>query len=123
MTMHLLPVYYTTNNTRKKKKPTKNKRILAARAEYEDFLRKNNCHPDQLKKKPKKFVEWKGHEDVYRRETKYIPSRMDTGGIDSCTKKDNSEKLKISSNYTIAPAYNKGAYQVITREDVKDIGK
>ena len=123
MTMHMLPVYYTTNNTRKKKKPTKNKRILAARAEYEDFLRKNNCHPDQLKAKPKKFVEWKGHEDVYRRETKYIPSRVGTGGIDSCAKKDNSEKLRISSNYTIAPAYNKGAYQVISKDSIKDIGR
>jgi hypothetical protein len=33
------------------------------------------------------------------------------------------EKRVISSNYTIAPAYNKGAYQVISRENVKDIGK
>lgn len=122
MTMHLLPAYYTTTNTRKKKKPTKNKRILAERAAHEKFLRKHGCHPDQLKKKPKKFVEWKGH-DVYRRETKYIPSRMDIGNIDSCTKKDNTEKLKISAGYTIAPAYNKGAYQVITKDNVKDIGK
>ena len=122
MTMHLLPAYYTTTNTRKKKKPTKNNRIIAERDAYEKFLRKHGCHPDQLKKKPKKFVEWKGH-DVYRRETKYIPSRMDMGNIDSCTKKDNTEKLKISAGYTIAPAYNKGAYQVITKDNVKDIGK
>ena len=60
---------------------------------------------------------------MYRRETKYIPSRMDMGNIDSCTKKDNTEKLKISAGYTIAPAYNKGAYQVITKDNVKDIGK
>jgi len=45
------------------------------------------------------------------------------GNIDSCTKKDNSERLKISANYTIAPAYNKGAYQVIPKANVKDIGK
>jgi len=25
--------------------------------------------------------------------------------------------------YTVAPAYNKGAYQLITKENVKDIGK
>ena len=65
----------------------------------------------------------KCHEHVYRRETKFIPSRIDTVGIDGCAKKDNSERLKISSNYTIAPAYNKGAYQVIMKENVKDIGK
>jgi nucleoside-specific outer membrane channel protein Tsx len=33
------------------------------------------------------------------------------------------EKLEISSTYTIAPAYNKGAYQVIPRKDVEHIGK
>ena len=121
--MHMLPAYYTTNNTRTRKKPTKNKRIIAARAEREMWLRKNGCHPDQLKAKPKKFVEWKGHEEPYRRETRYIPSLDSTSGIDSCSKKDNTEQLKVSSNYTIAPAYNKGAYQVITRENVKDIGK
>jgi|TARA_R110001592_G_scaffold26326_7_gene98692 hypothetical protein len=26
-------------------------------------------------------------------------------------------------NYTVAPAYNKGAYQLITKGNVKDIGK
>ena len=29
----------------------------------------------------------------------------------------------VSSNYTIAPAYNKGAYQVISKDNTKDIGK
>ncbi len=33
------------------------------------------------------------------------------------------EKLKISSQYTVAPAYNKGAYQVIGKSDIKHIGK
>ena len=26
-------------------------------------------------------------------------------------------------NFTIAPAYNKGAYQVISKRDIKDIGR
>ena len=33
------------------------------------------------------------------------------------------EKQKISSGYTVAPAYNKGAYQVIGKNNIKDIGK
>ena len=36
---------------------------------------------------------------------------------------DNSWKVEISKKYTVAPAYNKGAYQVIPREDVEHIGK
>ena len=38
-------------------------------------------------------------------------------------KKDNSDKIEVSSKYTIAPAYNKGAYQVIPLENIKDIGR
>ena len=33
------------------------------------------------------------------------------------------ERRRISSQYTIAPAYNKGAYQVIPKKDIKYIGK
>ena len=34
-----------------------------------------------------------------------------------------SEKKTISSGYTVAPAYNKGAYQVIGKSNIKDIGR
>ena len=33
------------------------------------------------------------------------------------------EKREISKGYTVAPAYNKGAYQVIPKEDIEWIGK
>ena len=43
------------------------------------------------------------------------------------TKKDDlnweKEKQEICKQYTIAPAYNKGAYQVIGKSNIKDIGK
>ena len=42
----------------------------------------------------------------------------------SCgTPEDNSWKAEASKNFTVAPAYNKGAYQVIPRKDVEHIGK
>ena len=44
-------------------------------------------------------------------------------GAGSCTLENTEYKQEISSNYTIAPAYNKGAYQVILKDSVKDIGK
>lgn len=56
---------------------------------------------------------------TYENNSKY-PSR-DDGGIAAV--KDTSFKQEISAKYTIAPAYNKGAYQVISRENVKDIGR
>ena len=36
---------------------------------------------------------------------------------------DQSWKAEESKNFTVAPAYNKGAYQVIPASDIKHIGK
>ena len=40
-----------------------------------------------------------------------------------CVTKDNSYRVKESSNFTVAPAYNKGAYQVISKDNIEHIGK
>ena len=40
MTMHLLPVYYTTTNTKKRKKKNKTKALLAAEKEHQEFLKR-----------------------------------------------------------------------------------
>ena len=39
------------------------------------------------------------------------------------TKPVRNIRLEISRKFTIAPAYNKGAYQVITKSNIKDIGR
>ena len=36
---------------------------------------------------------------------------------------DTSYKREVSSQYTVAIAYNKGAYQVVSPNDIKHIGK
>ena len=41
----------------------------------------------------------------------------------SGTKPVTNEKLAISSQYTIAPAYNKGPSMVVGKKDIKDIGR
>lgn len=41
----------------------------------------------------------------------------------SHTELSREERNAISSQYTIAPAYNKGAYQVIPKENIKHIGR
>ena len=63
-----------------------------------------------LKKTPKPSVEPK----------KEYPS-MKTGKYSPPV--DNSWKLEESKKFTVAPAYNKGAYQVIPASDIKHIGK
>ncbi len=55
---------------------------------------------------------------VYRRETRVYSSASTEGHNTALV-----EKPQLDSKYTIAPAYNKGAYQVISTENVKDIGR
>ena len=42
---------------------------------------------------------------------------------DTTRKEDDRYKREISSDYSIGVAYNKGAYQVIPRSEIKDIGR
>ena len=39
------------------------------------------------------------------------------------TKPDNRWKIEESKNFTIAPAYNKGPYMVVAKEDIKTAGR
>jgi hypothetical protein len=55
------------------------------------------------------------------RRTKHIPSLSTS--LCQTTKADTTMQQEVSSTYTIAPAYNKGAYQVISKSSLKDIGR
>ena len=48
-----------------------------------------------------------------------VPSSIPGGG----TRPVHNYKLEASKKFTVAPAYNKGGYQVINKNDIKDIGK
>ena len=48
---------------------------------------------------------------------------LGVGSSKYVTNEDQSWKLEESKKFTVAPAYNKGAYQVINPENIKDIGK
>ena len=39
------------------------------------------------------------------------------------TKPDNRWKIEASKQYTIVPAYNKGPYMVVAKEDIKTAGR
>ena len=74
--------------------------------------------------KKAKRTEWKAHVAETSRalveKPQTIPSVKTTKYVPDV---DNSWKLEESKKFTVAPAYNKGAYQVIPRGDVEWIGK
>ena len=63
----------------------------------------------------------KEDDNVIKQPTNAIPlsNKIGVGG----TKPDNSWKIEASKNFTIAPAYNKGPYMVIAKEDIKTAGR
>ena len=57
--------------------------------------------------------------NTYRRDTVHYRSVDD--GVGTCEAPDRS--YAENASFTVAPAYNKGAYQVIPKKEIKDIGK
>ena len=60
-------------------------------------------------------------EDTHIKSADLIPmsNKIGQGG----TKPDNRWKIEASKQYTIAPAYNKGPYMVVAKEDIKTAGR
>jgi len=148
MTMHLAQGLSTIRTKQRKVKITK-----AKMADYEVRWRKhnkwakqNNMHDMRydtvqqyidycLGKIPKRDLRL--DRSTYKPEVSYAQQRIaefnkkypSSSNIKYSSKGDGEnaewqkEKLKISSTYTIAPAYNKGAYQVVPKNEVKHIGK
>ena len=59
----------------------------------------------------------------YVRESVYYPSMTSSKESTASNTLSKEERQRISSEYTVAPSYNKGAYQVIPRNEVKHIGR
>ena len=59
----------------------------------------------------------------YERETKLSDVPMSNKISHGGTKPDNRWKIEASKNFTIAPAYNKGPYMVVAKEDIKTAGR
>jgi hypothetical protein len=57
--------------------------------------------------------------NTYRRDTAEYKSAGSGAGM--CVAPDRS--YTEDATFTVAPAYNKGAYQVISKENIKDIGR
>tara|TARA_A100001391_G_scaffold51806_1_gene31799 strand:- start:21937 stop:22311 length:375 start_codon:yes stop_codon:yes gene_type:complete len=117
MTMHLVRPYLSTTryNIRKPKLTAKD---IEARKEHEKFLKKMGVgrkHSWRFTKpatEPTKPVE-------YIEEHK-LSNRIGGGGGYKRSFEEQRDRLEVSKQFDIGPAYNKGPYQVLSREDSKD---
>ena len=60
--------------------------------------------------------------DIVKKEEKKIDPPV-LGNGKSTNWKEQQERLEISKQYTIAPAYNKGPYMVVAKSDIKTAGR
>ena len=77
-----------------------------------------------LKTKTQHIVGTYEPDKIYRRETPDYPSastKLGNGG--TIDHKQRQERIEISKQYSIVPAYNKGPYMVVGKEDLKTAGR
>jgi len=88
---------------------------------YRPLSRRRKKLPPRPRKTARKFEEYVPAEAPYRRSTPEYKSVVSNKRIEGAEVE--FFKKEISKQYPVAPAYNKGAYQVISNNDIKHIGK
>jgi|TARA_B110000967_G_scaffold188166_1_gene210722 hypothetical protein len=141
--MHILPVYFTTTNTRKRKKPKKPASLIEAERQHAKFIKKmgigirSSVGIEQRSSKP--WVTGSSPVECANKRSVAQPgSAPALGAGGQRFESSHSDQIPLSNdipvgvapkkeliphNFTIAPAYNKGPYQVISKSNIKDIGR
>ena len=127
-------IIYTKNTSgairkARRRKPTKS--YLSALSKYIKFLKSLGFKVDTNGKIKRKYKVSRPTVAAVAQQVEQLICNQKVGGsIPSggtmkvgATKPHRNWRLEESKKFTVAPAYNKGAYQVITRDNVKDIGK
>ena len=116
MVMHLLPAYYTTTSTRKRRSRKKSKSLIEAERKHAKFLKRmgigDRCYGSTAGSNPAR------EGSIPSSPAKDLPPLSNVIPVGVA-----APRKPLKHNFTIAPAYNKGAYQVISERDIKDIGR
>ena len=125
MTMHLVGPALSMNSTRKRKTKGLTAKDRQAQADYAKYLKSLGVTP-----KKRNYTEnFTAFADTNTfNNPRQIVSNPYYNASSSAPgtarlKRDDRERLEVSSQYSIAPAYNKGPYMVIAKEDLKTAGK
>ena len=126
-------LFYVHQGRSKKKKLPETESLKKARLEHRKFLISKGIDPDRkVNRKDFKVVPnwWEtpvetsaplAHSVEQLICNQQVACSNQAGG--TTTKPVDNWRLRESKKFTIAPAYNKGGYQVISKENIKNIGK
>ena len=129
-------LFYVHQRRSKKKKLPETESLKKARLEHRKFLISKGINPDK-KINPKEFsavANWWETTSVQKPAVlahsveqlicnHQVASSIPAHGTSLKQESQHNWRLEESKKFTVAPAYNKGAYQVIPRSEVKDIGR
>ena len=113
--MALMHPMYNHQGKSRKVKRKKTASLLAAEKEHQKYLKSMGLDK-RVRRKPQTMitVDYHTEKPIEQKKTFIQPNWS------PCVKKP---KRETDKTYTVAIAYNKGAYQVISPKDIKDIGK
>ena len=123
-----MALIYTHNTSpRRYKKVVKSKSYREAVEKQRQYLKSIGIDPDRKinRNKFRVFNDWwstKEYQHTTKEREHVVKTREATMG-NGGTKPNRNWRLEESQKFTVAPAYNKGAYQVITKSNIKDIGR
>ena len=117
MTMHLVRPYLSTTRYNIKK-PKLTPKDIEARKEHEKFLKKMGVGRKHSWRFTKPTPE--AHKPVERIEEYKLSNKIGGRGGYKRSFEEQRDRLEVSKQFDIGPAYNKGPYQVLSREDSKD---
>ncbi len=126
MTMHLVGPWLTTTSYKKRKSKGITQRDRDAQKEHNKFLKSLGIDPNK-KRQPESTRMDLGHKkykDTTTSQTLPEPVRPFKGHAGQMRSwKETQERLAVSKQYSIVPAYNKGPYMVVSKQDLKTAGK
>ena len=126
MTMHLVGPWLTTTSYKKRKSKGITQRDRDAQKEHNKFLKSLGIDPNK-KRQPESSRMDLGHKkykDTTTSQTLPEPVRPFKGHAGQMRSwKETQERLAVSKQYSIVPAYNKGPYMVVSKQDLKTAGK
>ena len=126
MTMHLVGPWLTTTSYKKRKSKGITQRDRDAQKEHNKFLKSLGIDPNK-KRQPESTRMDLGHKkykDTTTSQTLPEPVRPFKGHAGQMRSwKETQERLAVSKQYSIVPAYNKGPYMVVSKQDLTTAGK
>tara|TARA_Y100001937_G_scaffold48780_1_gene67916 strand:+ start:596 stop:976 length:381 start_codon:yes stop_codon:yes gene_type:complete len=124
--MHLVGPWLTTTSYKKRKSKGITQRDRDAQKEHNKFLKSLGIDPNK-KRQPESTRMDLGHKkykDTTTSQTLPEPVRPFKGHAGQMRSwKETQERLAVSKQYSIVPAYNKGPYMVVSKQDLKTAGK